>query len=157
MTDSSTSSIARLIDIEDIRRLKYQYAALCDENYNPEKLADLFTSDAIWDGGIFGIQTGQAAIRDFFASSEKLVEYAIHYVGNPIIDVNGDTAKGSWYLWQRLVVREKRQAYWLIAKYSDDYVRVDGRWKFAHVRLIVESFTRYEDGPGKVRISTDLS
>ena len=156
MSAAMSTTIAQLIDIEDIRRLKYFYAASCDDNYQPEQLADLFTKDAIWDGGIFGVHTGQDAIRDFFANTANLVEYAIHYVGNSIIDVNGDTAQGSWYLWQSLVVRETQQAYWLIAKYSDDYVREDGRWKFAHVRLKVESFTRYEDGPGKIRISMDL-
>ena len=40
-----------LDDIEQIRRLKAQYFAHCDDNYNPDALAEMFVEDAVWDVG----------------------------------------------------------------------------------------------------------
>lgn len=157
MKTPSPDALQKLIDIEEIRTLKYRYAALCDRDYAPDELASLFTADGIWDGGSLGRAEGRDGIRDFFTETGRLVSFAIHYMTNPIIEVDGDRATGSWYLWQSLVIRETQQAYWLMAKYRDDYVREGGVWKFAHLRLQVDSLTRYEDGPGKLRFTTDLS
>jgi len=38
-----------LEDAEAIRILKSRYAALCDDNYDADGIAALFTHDAIWD------------------------------------------------------------------------------------------------------------
>ena len=38
-----------LEDAEAIRNLKSRYAALCDDNYDAEGIAALFTEDATWD------------------------------------------------------------------------------------------------------------
>ena len=40
-----------LEDIEAIKKLKARYCAYCDNNYDADGLASLFTEDAIWDGG----------------------------------------------------------------------------------------------------------
>ena len=41
-------------DIEEIKRLKARYCSYCDDNYDADSIANLFTEDAIWDGGIRG-------------------------------------------------------------------------------------------------------
>ena len=46
--------VQMLDDLEAIKRLKHQYCAYCDDNYNPDGIADLFVEDAVWDGGDFG-------------------------------------------------------------------------------------------------------
>jgi limonene-1,2-epoxide hydrolase len=38
-----------LQNAEAIRILKSRYAALCDDNYDADGIAALFTHDAIWD------------------------------------------------------------------------------------------------------------
>src|SRR5262249_60271154 len=38
-----------LEDVNAIRHLKARYAAYCDDQYNPEGLAALFTEDAVWE------------------------------------------------------------------------------------------------------------
>ena len=50
-------------DVEAIKKLKYQYCAYCDDNYNADWIANLFTEDAIWEGGTFGRYEGREAIR----------------------------------------------------------------------------------------------
>jgi hypothetical protein len=145
--------VQRLIDIEDIKLLKHRYAKFCDDNYNPDGIASLFTEDGIWEGGFLGHADGREAIREYFQASPDKVAYALHSVSNPIIEVDGDTAKGYWYLWQPMVINPGNQAMWLIAKYEDTYVRIDGVWKFKKLICKPEVFSPYEVGFGKIRIA----
>ena len=51
--------LRRLEDIEALKQLKAQYCAACDDGYDADRLASLFTEDAVWDGGrTFGVATG---------------------------------------------------------------------------------------------------
>ena len=38
-----------LEDAEAIRNLKARYAALCDNQYDADRIANLFTEDAVWE------------------------------------------------------------------------------------------------------------
>lgn len=97
MSDLSLEArIRRLEDIESIKQLKARYAAACDDDYNANALAKLFTEDAIWDGGPMGCHKGQDAIRQFFSVSDQVVPFAIHHVTNPIIEITVDRATGQW-------------------------------------------------------------
>jgi hypothetical protein len=59
----------------------------------------------------------------------------MHLVMNPVIEVNGDKAKGRWYIFEPVTFAEGQQAGWLAGAYDDDYVQVDGRWKYQHLRF----------------------
>ena len=144
-----------LTDVELIKQLKHRYCAYCDDGYDADKLAPLFTEDAVWDGGPIGIHNGREAIRMFFNGSSKRVPFALHMVMNPVIDVEGDRATGSWYLWQPLVyaLKEGEQAYWLSARYDDRYRRQADGWKFERVALILKILAPYAKGFGDVRVS----
>ena len=65
MTDSQVAElISRLDELENrvrtvedtdaIRNLKARYAAYCDDNYNPDKIAELFAEDALWESESLG-------------------------------------------------------------------------------------------------------
>jgi uncharacterized protein (TIGR02246 family) len=135
-----------LEDIEEIRKLKARYAAACDDNYDADAIAALFTEDAIWDGGSLGRADGRAAIHKFFSRATEFFPFAIHNVMNPIIDVEGDRATAQWYLLQPATMAKGNQAVWLAAVYHDDYVRHDGRWMFKHLRVESHFLTPYEEG-----------
>ena len=61
-----------LEDIEAIKKLKARYCAYCDQSYDADGLAALFTADALWDGGeILGRHEGREAIRTFFRGSSQ--------------------------------------------------------------------------------------
>jgi uncharacterized protein (TIGR02246 family) len=135
-----------LEDIEEIRKLKARYAAACDDNYDADAIAALFTEDAIWDGGSLGKADGRAAIHKFFSRAAEFFPFAIHNVMNPIIDVDGDCATARWYLLQPATMAKGNQAVWLAAVYHDDYVRHDGRWMFKHLRVKSHFLTPYEEG-----------
>jgi hypothetical protein len=150
------TGLERLLDIEAIRVLKYRYGALCDDDYKSDGLAALFTEGAVWDGGPFGRYEGREAIRAFFAGAPAAVSFAVHYLINPIIEVDGDTATGQWSLWQSMVFRTTSKAYWLIGRYTDQYVREADGWLFAGVTLQVRALTPYDQGPGKVLLADDV-
>ena len=69
-----------LEDIEAIKKLKADYAAVCDDKYNPEKGIKLFTQDGIWNGGKdFGVHKGRKEIKKFFQGVAKNIVFAVHF------------------------------------------------------------------------------
>lgn len=140
-----------LEDIEAIKKLKAQYAYYCDDNYDTDGIASLFVEDGIWDGGDFGRYQGREEIRKFFGEAPKMISFAIHYILNSIIDVDGDSARGTWYLFQACTFTEGNQAVWGAGQYNEEYVKVNGEWKFK--KLVISSlfWTPFDQGWVKKR------
>jgi ketosteroid isomerase-like protein len=86
-----------LEDAEAIRNLKARYAALCDNQYDADGIAILFTEDALWESPGLGRFEGREAIRGFFRGASKIFSFAIHYSLNGQIEVEGDQARARWY------------------------------------------------------------
>jgi hypothetical protein len=143
-----------LYDIEQIKQLKHRYCAYCDEGYDADGIAGLFVEDGVWDGGPFGTYHGRAAIHAFFAGASKLISFANHYVSNPVIDIEGDIARGRWDLWQPMVNEPAHRAAWLVAKYRDTYVRTAGGWMFERLTVDVRALSPYEEGFARQRFMT---
>jgi len=150
-TEEIEARVSKLDAIEKIKSLKARYAAACDNNYDADAIAALFTDDAVWDGGQFGRAEGRENIRQFFRRAPEIFSFAIHNVMNPRITVEGDHATGQWYLLQPASREPGRQAVWLAAVYHDEYVRVAGKWLFKHLRVKSNFLTSYEDGWAKRR------
>jgi len=138
--------ITRIEDIEAIKRLKARYCAICDDKHNPDLITTLFAKDGIWEGADLGSHQGHAAIRALFQSFQERISFSQHNVMNPIIEVAGDRAKGSWYLLGPFTFRKGNRALWLAARYDDDYVKVNGEWKFQHLRAIGRMAAPYAKG-----------
>jgi ketosteroid isomerase-like protein len=143
--------VSTLADINEITVLKARYAAACDNNYDADAIAELFTEDAVWDGGNFGKVEGRENIRRFFRRARQVFSFAIHHVFNPQILVDGDRATGRWYLLQPATREPETQAVWLAAVYHDEYVRIGNRWLFKHLQVRSNFLTTYEDGWAKRR------
>ena len=144
--DDLEKRITILEDIEAIKNLKARYCAICDDDHNPDKIATVFAEDGIWEGGDFGKAQGHQAIRKLFESFKQLISFSQHNLMNPIIEVDGDRAKGTWYLMGPFTFREKNDAKWLAARYEDDYVKINGEWKYKHLRAIIRMSAPYEKG-----------
>ena len=50
---------------------------------------------------------------------------------NPLIEVDGDRAKANWYFLGPLRFARVIAPYGSRARYEDDYVKVNGEWKFS--------------------------
>lgn len=135
--------LAQLEAIEEIKQLKARYCALCDDNYNPDGIANLFVKDGVWEGERFGHHVGRDQIRAFFASVSGEITFAAHLVLNSIIDVkDADHASGKWRLIMpaTVVTEGRKEAKWLVAAYNENYVRVDGKWMFHEMHAHLNFF-----------------
>ena len=144
-----------LEDIEAIKKMKAAFHGLCDEGYKDlDTIMDFFVEDGVWNGESFGTYEGRAAIRTFFASAPKMLPFVRHQIVNPIIEVDGDTAAGQWYLLQPCTMAgdggdDGEQAVWGSAKYNETYVKVNGHWKFRRLGVTLGFWTPYEQGWAK--------
>ena len=140
-----------LEDAESIRNLKAQYAACCDNQYDPDGIAALFTEDALWESPGLGRFEGRQAIREFFQGASQIFTFAIHYSLNGQIYVDGDTARAQWYLFMPCTVRVGDQAMWRAGIDHETYVRIEGAWKFKQKRSEPLMNSSFEEGWAKGR------
>ena len=127
--------LTRLEDIEAIKQLKARYCEICDDDHNPDRITDVFCVDGIWEGRGIGKAEGHAAIRELFIGFQKMISFSQHMVMNPIIEINGDRAQGTWYFFGPFTFRKNNQAKWQSTRYQEDYLKADGAWKIAHLRV----------------------
>lgn len=135
-----------LEDIEAIKKLKARYCGAADGR-SEDGFVGCFSEDATWDGGNFGRYEGREAIRGFFRSIPDALSFAVHYVMNPQIEVNGDRATGRWYLLEPCTMLEGgEQAAWGSASYDEEYVKEGGEWKIAKLTLAPTFWTPFDQG-----------
>jgi len=118
------------LDAETIRNLKARYAALCDNQYDADGIASLFTEDAVWESPALGRFEGREAIRNFFRGASGIFSFAIHYSLNGHIEVDGDTAR----LFMPCTVAAGNRPMWRASIDHETYARAAGIWMFRHKR-----------------------
>jgi hypothetical protein len=143
-----------LAAIEEIRRLKYRYLRCVDLKLWDE-IAEVFTKDATADYG-----TPSAGRPLNLASRDEIVTFlrdslgpdiiTLHAAGQPEIDVDGDTATGTWRFEDTVIATEYRLVIKGAAFYEDRYHRgADGIWRIAHTgyERIYEATMSLDDIP----------
>lgn len=127
--------ITRLEDIEAIKQLKARYCHICDDTHNPATIASVFAEDGIWESDDFGRAQGHRDIRALFSSFRELFTFSQHNISNPVIQVNDTRATGIWYIMGPWTIAENNKKIWMAARYDDDYVKINGEWKYQHLRV----------------------
>ena len=143
-----------LEDVEAIKKLKARYTLAVDAR-DAEGIVSLFTADGVWDGGSFGRYEGTDAVRSFFRLVPERLSFFVHYVSNPLIEIDGNRATGSWYLLEPCTFAQGNRPVWGSARYEECYRRVGGEWKFEEMRLVSLFWTPYEEGWAKKRFIQD--
>ncbi|WP_127782892.1 nuclear transport factor 2 family protein [Rhodococcus sp. X156] len=114
--------------LEEIKRLKYRYLRAVDTK-DFDLLESTLTPDADAAYGHKLTFTGREEILAFMRKSLDRNSITEHHVGHPEIDVDGDTATGTWYLQDRVIVPKYKFILQGAAFYTDTYVRgEDGQW-----------------------------
>ncbi|WP_347958008.1 nuclear transport factor 2 family protein [Gordonia aichiensis] len=136
----STPTAGRLADpyADDLRQIetvKYRYMRAVDTK-DWEALAQTLTEDV---HAAYGSKVGGKALD--FDDRDSLVAYlrkvmtptmsTEHRVDHPIIEIDGDTATGSWYLQDRLLIPEYDVLIIGAAFYTDTYRRTADGWKIS--------------------------
>ncbi len=138
MTESVEAIIHRLKDIEDIKTLRHRYsygANIIDGQPGDLKaFAALFADDASFDVGM-GEAIGPAAIEEMMKTLTTQWKCAMHYMLNPIIEIDGDTATGTFTGLFAFTSDTNPAPVFLSNIYTDTYVRTTAGWKFQSVRV----------------------
>lgn len=125
-----------LIALEEIRRAKYRYLRCVDRKLWDD-LAGTLTEDAVATYGtrVFGKTLrldGRDAIVDYLRTNLGPGLITTHFAGQPEIDVDGDTATGTWAFDDTIIATEFRVLIRGSAFYEDTYRRgPDGRWRIS--------------------------
>jgi hypothetical protein len=129
--------VQKLEDIEAIKQLKAEYADACDDLYNPKRMRDLFTKDAVWDGEKegFGKYEGLDAVCGFFDGAKNSLLFGVHFFLQPRIKILSETeAEGVFYLWQTSSMANGKDIF-LAGLEFDKYRKENGKWKMSHMTL----------------------
>lgn len=139
--------ITRLEDLEAIKQLKARYCEICDDDHNHNLITTIFAEDGIWEGEGIGIAKGHDEIVTLFKSFQAAISFSQHMVQNPIIELDGDHAKARWYFFGMFTYYEGGVRRWQAARYHEQYVKQEGRWKIKHLAVKSPVFSaRYESG-----------
>jgi hypothetical protein len=159
------AEVRRLQDIEQIRTLHAQFWDACDGDLASgpthlyAKIADFFTEDGIWSIAPFGSDEmrysgvtaeGRSAILESFKTPHKNIPFAMHLGVLPIVEVDGNVAKGRWKL-LALITRSNDQAIWGAAVHDADYRRTSDGWRISKVVVTVAFNSPFETGWAKAR------
>ncbi len=129
--------LTRMEDIEAIKQLKVRYSHICDDMHNPDAIASVFAEEGIWESPDFGKAVGHTAIRELFKNFQKMFSFSQHNMMNPLIEVNGDHATGVWYIMGPWDSTETGAKQWFALRYDDEYVKLNGQWKYKHLRVVM--------------------
>lgn len=137
------SDLQRLLDIEDIKRLKSRYCRYIDSK-QWHLLPTLFTDDVCFDG-FASAPTGSDGAAFVLGVSARLgPAVTMHHCHTPdIVFADEHNARAVWAMadymeWPEPIgLPEAPQARGMqgFGHYEEAYRRVDGVWKMAHLRL----------------------
>ena len=142
---------ARIQQLEDIEAVKRLQAKFCyvNDSFDWKGTVDLFTDDAVAEYGPFGSYNGKAEITKFCRDElPKGLSFLQHMIHNPLVDVSGDKAKGSWYF-ETPATQIPTKGVWIAGRYDGEYVKVSGEWKISKLAVTFFYITPYEDGWAK--------
>lgn len=135
--------------LEELRQLKYRYLRCLDL-----KLWDDFAATLAPDvDASYGDRlqfAGRDAVVEFMRNSLPPTIITVHQCHHPELTVAGDTATGTWYLEDKVIITEHRMLLTGAAFYDDSYTRgPDGRWRISKTSYIrsYEAMQSLDDTP----------
>ena len=142
MTGDRDDTIRELLDRTAIRDVLLRYARGVDRR-DVELVASCFLPGARYEGAL-----GQGTIEGALdALRERLARYegTMHFIGNQLIEVHGDTARSETYAvaYHRRCERGAPQLLSVGLRYVDDLVRSDGKWRI-QCRVVFREWQRRE-------------
>lgn len=143
--------IADLLEIEEIKRVKYKYMRCVDKKLWKE-MEEVFIPEATaaYSAGHYTYESRDAIIAWLKKSMERDSLHTTHSLHQPEIELQGnDRATGVWKLEDIVVDVEFEVTISGAAFYDDRYVKRDGRWLIEHTgyERIFEQIVSRKDTP----------
>jgi ketosteroid isomerase-like protein len=134
--------VQALEDLEAIKNLHSEYIFYL-RNRQFKEMIDCFADDAVLEIRDFSARVGKAEIAQLFTDhipNESNIPRGNSLV-QPVITVEGDTAKGHWLLYHfrcdyNKIPGKDYLSEWQQGYYDCEYVRVNGTWKFGRLKFI---------------------
>jgi len=160
MSESLEARIKKLEDVQKITNLQAKYSYHVDSS-EIDELIGLFADTFEWAVGFEEMTsfTSKPKLSRFLKKADEHTPMMVHQPITPLIEVQGDEAKGTWYL-VGMVTSETSQgpkARWVQGRYDNEYVRVDGCWKLSRLYFKYNFLTPFEDGWVKTPYAAFLS
>jgi hypothetical protein len=139
-------------DIQAILALRAAYVAAADLGPGVEAMTSLFTEDAVWEfSNGWGVHRGIEEIGAFVTSIGAEILWSVHFAISPVISVHDETtASGKWHILQLATMTgvgdEEPDAVILSGRYTDEYRKLDGVWKFARVTVDITQLSNLDQG-----------
>lgn len=145
-----TRRLRVLEDTEAVKRLQAEYVYVID-TFQMEKLPDLFAEDFVLDFtgcGVTVLVKSRDELKKMHDAVPSYYSMMEHITSTPRIEVNGDAAKGTWYLFGPLTRRTAKGPVAILesGRYDVDYVRERGVWKIKRLGFVFTMHTPFEDG-----------
>ena len=157
MTDAAADDVGLLLDLEQIRQLKYRYfRALDTKDWAGVEQCFVAEATAAYPQQSCGSREEITAFLSGAMTSEMVT---MHHGHHPEIEVDGDRATGRWYLHDKVLVPSVRFCLEGAAIYTDDYVRTGDGWRMSHTgyQRLYESTWSMDDVAGFRLEQGDLS
>jgi phosphoenolpyruvate synthase/pyruvate phosphate dikinase len=121
-------------DLEEIKKLHQKYMDLMDNLRYPEVL-DLFTDDAKVEIRNLGVLKGKEGLTDIYINKlgKRTARSEGHFVIEPDITVDGDTARGTWLVYMLFSIPDVQ---WVQGRNETEYVKVNGKWKIKSMKFL---------------------
>lgn len=130
MAEAVQPALQELHDREAIKELMARYCYTVDSR-DWAAVASLFAEDAVADFGPLGRATGRDDVHEWFETvPAEGLPFFRHMVHNPIIEVDGDEASGTWYA-DVPSITDDDEAIWIQGIYENEFVREDDEWRFS--------------------------
>ena len=137
------AKVRELDDIEQLRRLRCEYHQAINEGWY-DRIPAMWVADGSLDFSYIGRAQGEAKITKFFGAAPDVLPFIKQFIHNHVVAVDGDTGTGYSYMEARTI--NNGRAFNVAGRYDDDYVRVDGVWKFRHMKFDAYFTVPFEEG-----------
>ena len=146
-------TIEELLEIEEIRQLRYLYALYLDAG-EIRKLVELFTEDGVaeWPEHMGGYWIGRERMYEGWMAVYKEADLPfahMHVATNPFVRLTGpDTANGRYYgISVHTVEEDIKDVMNVMGVHDDLYRKIDGKWYFEKTRYDFLYPRRIYQGP----------
>ena len=120
-------------DLEEIKQMHREYMS-CLDNIQFAKALDFFTDAAEVEVRFSGVMKGRESYSKIYLGTlaQRKERHDGHLVGQPVITVDGDTARGHWIVYMLFSVPTIQ---WVQGRHDCEYVKENGKWKFSKLKF----------------------
>jgi len=125
--------VADLEALEAIKQMHREYIS-CIDNIQFEKALDFFTEDAEVEVRSSGVMKGRKNYAKIYLETlaRRTERHDGHLVGQPVLTVDGDTARGHWLVY---ILHSVPTIQWVQGRNDCEYFKVNGEWKFSKLKF----------------------